>query len=90
MLNTSTNGCSHPVRHTVVPSPSHCERILIAGAGGGFDLLSGLPIAFALHEHLETIFLSNLTFTPITRTDARPVAAGVFEVDADTDCPISY
>jgi hypothetical protein len=23
-----------------------CERILIAGAGGGYDLLSGLPIAF--------------------------------------------
>ncbi|NKY43753.1 DUF1152 domain-containing protein [Nocardia cerradoensis] len=68
----------------------HCERILIAGAGGGFDLLSGLPIAFALHEHLETIFLANLTFTPVTRTDARPVAAGVFEVDADTDCPVSY
>lgn len=68
----------------------HCERILIVGAGGGFDLLSGLPMAFALHEHHKTIFLANLTFTPITRTSAQSVATGLFEIDADTSGPISY
>ncbi|MGV9482439.1 hypothetical protein [Gordonia aichiensis] len=66
------------------------ERILIAGAGGGFDLLSGLPIAFALHERDKTVFLANLTFTAATRTTAKPVAPGVFEVDADTEGQSHY
>ncbi|HEX6352237.1 hypothetical protein [Actinophytocola sp.] len=25
------------------------ERVLVAGAGGGFDVYAGLPIAFAQH-----------------------------------------
>ncbi|MEV0354561.1 DUF1152 domain-containing protein [Nocardia sp. NPDC050697] len=68
----------------------HCERVLIVGAGGGFDLLSGLPIAFALHGQHKAVFLANLTFSPVTRTDAQPVAKGLFEIDADTTGPISY
>ncbi len=67
-----------------------CERILVAGAGGGFDLLSGLPIAFALRERHKTVFLANLTFTPVTRASARPVAAELFEIDADTSGQASY
>ncbi|MEC3957178.1 DUF1152 domain-containing protein [Nocardia sp. CDC153] len=66
------------------------ERILIAGAGGGFDLLSGLPVAFSLWERGKTVFLANLTFTPVARTDARPVAPGLFEIDADTGGSASY
>ncbi|WP_216911865.1 DUF1152 domain-containing protein [Nocardia noduli] len=68
----------------------NCERVLIAGAGGGFDLLSGLPLAFALHERHKTVFLANLTFTPVTRIGAQPVAAGLFEIDAETTGPMSY
>lgn len=68
----------------------NCERILIAGAGGGHDLISGLPIAFALHEQHKTVLLANLTFTPVTRTSAQPVAPGLFEVDADTSGSPAY
>ncbi|ONM46387.1 DUF1152 domain-containing protein [Nocardia donostiensis] len=67
-----------------------CERILIAGAGGGHDLLSGLPIAFALQERHKTVFLANLTFTPVHRTTAQPVAPGLFETHADTSGPPGY
>ncbi|MEV0670097.1 DUF1152 domain-containing protein [Mycobacterium sp. NPDC050441] len=67
-----------------------CERILIAGAGGGHDLISGLPIAFALHERGKTVFLANLTFTPVTRTKAQQVAPGLFETRADTIGPLAY
>lgn len=66
------------------------ERVLIAGAGGGFDFLSGLPIAFALQERGKTVFLANLTFTAATRTTAKPVAPGVFEVHADTEGQLHY
>lgn len=67
-----------------------CDRILIAGAGGGFDLLSGLPLAFALAERGKTVFLANLTFTPVTRTTASQVGPGVFEVRADTTGSPAY
>ncbi|MBS2531468.1 DUF1152 domain-containing protein [Catenulispora sp. NF23] len=38
------------------------QRILVAGAGGGFDILGGLPLALALRERGAEVFLANLTF----------------------------
>ncbi|WP_425971011.1 DUF1152 domain-containing protein [Nocardia salmonicida] len=66
------------------------ERVLVVGAGGGFDLLTGLPIAFALRERGKTVYLANLTFTAATRTTARSVAPGLFEVDAHTEGQSEY
>jgi hypothetical protein len=42
-----------------------CERILIAGAGGGFDIFAGLPLYFTLREHGKTVHLANLSFTDL-------------------------
>jgi hypothetical protein len=39
------------------------QRILIAGAGGGFDIFAGLPLYFTLREQGKTVFLANLSFT---------------------------
>lgn len=39
------------------------ENILIAGAGGGFDVFAGLPIYFTLHEMGKTVHLANYSFT---------------------------
>jgi hypothetical protein len=39
------------------------ERILIAGAGGGFDVFAGLPLALALREQGKQVHLANLSFT---------------------------
>ncbi|MFB7910116.1 DUF1152 domain-containing protein [Kitasatospora sp. NPDC056076] len=39
------------------------ERILIAGAGGGFDVYAGLPIALALRAAGKDVHLANLSFT---------------------------
>lgn len=41
-----------------------CQTILIAGAGGGFDIFAGLPIYFTLRDMGKTVHLANLTFTP--------------------------
>ena len=40
------------------------KSILIAGAGGGFDVFAGLPIYFALRDMGKTVHLANFSFTP--------------------------
>jgi hypothetical protein len=50
------------------------ERILIAGAGGGFDVYAGLPLYVALRAAGREVFLANLTFTYLGETDARYLA----------------
>ena len=66
-----------------------CERILVAGAGGGFDVLSGLPMAFALREQGKSVMLANLTFTPVARAEGaelfvNPLMSMVWGFDFDT------
>jgi hypothetical protein len=39
------------------------ENILIAGAGGGFDIFAGLPIYFTLRGMGKTVHLANYSFT---------------------------
>jgi len=40
-----------------------CQRILLAGCGGGYDFLSGIPLFFGLEKAGGTCFLANLTFS---------------------------
>lgn len=46
-----------------------CERILIAGAGGGFDVYAGLPLALALIGDGKQVHLANLSFTELHLLD---------------------
>ena len=39
------------------------QRILVAGAGGGFDIYSGLPIYLALRSAQKEVHLANLSFS---------------------------
>ena len=41
------------------------QRILIAGAGGGFDIYGGLPLAFALRERGAEVFLGSMCFVTV-------------------------
>jgi hypothetical protein len=41
------------------------KRILVAGAGGGFDVYGGLPLAFALRSAGAEVFLGNQSFSPL-------------------------
>jgi hypothetical protein len=41
------------------------ERVLVAGAGGGFDIYSGLPIALDLMHQGKEVHLANLTFSAV-------------------------
>lgn len=60
------------------------RRVLVAGAGGGFDVLSGLPIAFALRRLGKTVHLANLTFTYLGATSARQLEPNLHVVDRET------
>ena len=46
-----------------------CERILLAGAGGGFDLFCGLPLYFALRRRGHHVELANHSFSVLPIAD---------------------
>lgn len=60
------------------------SRILIAGAGGGFDVFAGLPLFFALRAAGKEVFLANLTFTYLGETDVRYLARHLAVVTVQT------
>jgi hypothetical protein len=45
------------------------SRVLVAGAGGGFDVYAGLPLALALHAAGKQVHLANLSFTDLNVLD---------------------
>jgi hypothetical protein len=45
------------------------RRVLIAGAGGGFDVYCGLPLAFALKTAGKQVHLANLSFSYLGLVD---------------------
>lgn len=50
------------------------QNILIAGAGGGFDVFCGLPLYFWLRNARKTVHLANLSFSELGFCDGeRPV-----------------
>lgn len=65
-------------------------RVLIAGAGGGFDVFCGLPLYFALRQSGKQVDLANLSFTDLSATDGRRIGEVMFEVVADTHGPVDY
>lgn len=69
---------------------STCKRVLIAGAGGGFDVFAGLPLAHALWNRGQTAYLANLSFTNIGMSDAEERVDSLFEVTPATEGPEHY
>lgn len=53
----------------------NARRVLIAGAGSGYDVVCGLPLLFALEARGCEVHLANLTFTDLSAvTEAsRPI-----------------
>ena len=59
------------------------ENVLIAGAGGGFDIYAGLPLALALIRQGKTVHLANWSFAELYDPDFW-VAPGVAAVRGDS------
>jgi hypothetical protein len=62
-----------------------CERVLVAGAGGGFDVYAGLPLARALAAQGKEVVLANLSFSYLGGTSSEWLAPHVAIVRADTE-----
>ena len=67
------------------------RSILIAGAGGGFDVYAGLPLAFALWHGGAAVHLASLSFSQPELIDRDAwVAEHAAAVRPDTDSPDWY
>ena len=60
------------------------RKVLIAGAGGGFDVYAGLPLALALMDAGKAVFFANLTFTSLGGTSAEWLAPHLAAVTPET------
>lgn len=56
------------------------KTILLSGAGGGFDIVSGIPLYFYLHRLGKKIVLSNLSFTKLDETESEEISPGTFHI----------
>jgi len=80
-----------PVDRLILPRNLEASnRILIAGAGGGFDVYAGLPIYHRLKSLGKEVLLANLSFADLRSTDAEEVAPSLFQVLPDTQVEDQY
>lgn len=61
-----------------------CQRILLAGAGGGFDVVAGLPLMEYLRGQGKDVFLASLSFSELKKATGRKVGSNVLEVLPDS------
>lgn len=66
------------------------QTILLAGAGGGYDIFAGLPLYFALRAQGKTVHLANLSFSSIHATNARKLSPALLRVTDKTEPELSY
>ncbi len=66
------------------------RSVLIAGAGGGFDVYAGVPLYLYLRAAGVEAHLANLTFSMLSRSHDARVRPGMFRIDARTRGPAVY
>jgi hypothetical protein len=66
------------------------RRILIAGAGGGFDVYAGIPLYARLRALGKEVFFANLSFTYLADTNAKRLMRALYAVDASTSGADGY
>jgi hypothetical protein len=80
-----------PILHLLENS----RNILIAGAGGGFDVFAGLPLYFTLRDAGKTVHLANYSFTDLNLTsrvsEVEPLVDGlVLATHGKVRVPLNY
>ncbi len=66
------------------------QNILIAGAGGGFDVFCGLPLYFWLRNAGKTVHLANLSFTELGFCEGERPAPSMVRVLPNTGGSANY
>ncbi len=69
---------------------SGCKSVLLAGAGGGYDVFAGLPLYFALRARGVEAHLANLSFSRVDTVSGHRPAPNVVAVEPDSDGPAGY
>lgn len=65
------------------------ERILIAGAGGGYDVFCGLPLFFGLKNAGKDVHLANLSFATLPDGIGR-ISESLVEIFFSSSAPAAY
>jgi hypothetical protein len=68
----------------------YSKNILIAGAGGGYDVFCGLPLYFNLKSKGKSVHLANLSFADVLGSTGRKITDSLVEVKATTEGYGSY
>ena len=66
------------------------QTVLLAGAGGGFDVFAGLPLYFWLRAAGKTVHLANLSFTKLGFCEGERPVPPLLRVLPDTAGPSNY
>jgi len=62
------------------------KTVLLAGAGGGFDIFSGIPLYFNLKRQGKKVILANFSFTWLSETTAEKVFPFCYKINGgDSD-----
>ncbi len=69
---------------------SAAKSILIAGAGGGYDVFCGLPLYFHLKARGKQVHLANLSFVNVRRLEGPRLHPDLLTVTAKTVGPAEY
>src|SRR3954454_20116680 len=78
------------LRLPVFAELSRARNVLVAGAGGGFDMLCGLPLYFGLREAGKRVHLANLSFAALDAPSGKRAPRALVKVTADTEGWGSY
>ena len=60
------------------------DTVLLAGAGGGYDVFCALPLYFQLRSWGKEVILGNLSFSPIELMEGERLTNEMLEVTAQT------
>jgi hypothetical protein len=71
-------------------SLAQSQRILLAGAGGGYDIFSGLPLYFALRNAGKAVFLANMSFSDLPYHQSEQLTPTMVTVTAATPAVRPY
>ena len=66
------------------------RHVLLAGAGGGYDVFAAVPLLTALQARGQRVSLANLSFTNLSEVHGRRLTPHLVEVTAATNGPDLY
>jgi len=66
------------------------NNILLAGAGGGFDIFCGLPLYFALKNAGKQVHLANMSFSDLENSTGHKLHKALVEITSETQGSLEY